>query len=91
MNKRLNSNPTQKLEYKGYNHKLVHTLLYQQIIISLSDMVCFIVHFKTFFFFQAKGAVAKKPYRLPEDHEMFTRLSYLLISGKAFCLYKLSL
>lgn len=45
-------------------------------------MVCFIVHFKTYIF-QAKGAVAKKPYRLPEDHEMFTRLSDLLISGKA--------
>lgn len=30
---------------------------------------------------KAKGAVAKKPYRLPEDHEMFTRLSDLLISG----------
>ncbi|CAG2222377.1 CAPD2 [Mytilus edulis] len=28
---------------------------------------------------KAKGAVAKKPYRLPEDHEMFTRLSELLI------------
>lgn len=31
---------------------------------------------------QAKGAVAKKPYRLPEDHEMFTRLSELLIDSK---------
>ncbi|XP_071146803.1 condensin complex subunit 1-like [Mytilus edulis] len=32
---------------------------------------------------KAKGAVAKKPYRLPEDHEMFTRLSELLIDNVA--------
>ncbi|XP_052083099.1 condensin complex subunit 1-like isoform X2 [Mytilus californianus] len=32
---------------------------------------------------KAKGAVAKKPYRLPEDHEMFIRLSELLINNVA--------
>lgn len=30
---------------------------------------------------KAKGAVASKPYRLPEDHDMFLRLSELLING----------
>lgn len=28
-----------------------------------------------------KGQVASKPFRLPQDHEMFTRLSHILVKG----------
>lgn len=31
---------------------------------------------------QKQGGVASEPFRLPQDHEMFTRLQHLIITGK---------
>lgn len=34
-----------------------------------------------FFSFQNRGETAAEPFRLPQTHELFSRLSYLLVSG----------